>query len=536
MKKYGKYEKMPEGVAAKKSTAKSVLLQTYFISLICLVLCVAMFFGTSYAWFTSEVTNVGNEIYIGTLDVELKKHVGTDWTAENWKSMSDRVDGVNTTRLFDGSIKWEPGYTALETLRITNEGDLAFKYVLSFTDGVAIDPAANAVDLQTVAKYFDVWVYDHGKHGVEAENFQKPASYDKLTEEGSGWELAGSLDQLLAGAEVLEGNMVTVLDADGGIAATSDTYTIALHMKETADASIMGHKISLNVKLVAYQKAAEIDGLGNKDYDQIAYTEADLRAAFRKGGRVIMMENIKLTEELLVEPGVAVVLDLNGKKLSYDSTEQGEAMITNKGTLTINDETGDGVIHYNYTGEADPSYGKGNYTISNAGKMTLNGGSITIAKLASHAKYPIDNNSTTGDAVLVINGGYLYNYNTSAIRQFCNSTTYQNSVTINGGKIEGYSVIWMQNPGAATVNGNLTINGGEFKTTAKAYVDNSADLKDVNSGIYCSVATGGAWSATSGINISGGVFYENLDLAKNAPAVTVTGGDFHGRCELPNNG
>ena len=29
--------------------------------MLCMVLCVTMFFGTSYAWFTSEVNNEGNE-------------------------------------------------------------------------------------------------------------------------------------------------------------------------------------------------------------------------------------------------------------------------------------------------------------------------------------------------------------------------------------------------------------------------------------------------------------------------------------------
>ena len=54
MRKFGKYEKMPDGTKAKQPAAKSVLLQTYFTSLICMVLCVAMFFGTTFAWFTSD--------------------------------------------------------------------------------------------------------------------------------------------------------------------------------------------------------------------------------------------------------------------------------------------------------------------------------------------------------------------------------------------------------------------------------------------------------------------------------------------------
>ena len=75
MKKYGKYEKRPEPKVIAKSPAKkadkqpkvkSMLLQTYFTSLLCLILCVTMFFGTSYAWFTSEVNNSANETYVGT--------------------------------------------------------------------------------------------------------------------------------------------------------------------------------------------------------------------------------------------------------------------------------------------------------------------------------------------------------------------------------------------------------------------------------------------------------------------------------------
>ena len=67
MKKTGKFEKAPEAAPAKPPKVKNLLLQTYFTSLACMILCVSMFFGTSYAWFSSEVTNTTNEIYAGTL-------------------------------------------------------------------------------------------------------------------------------------------------------------------------------------------------------------------------------------------------------------------------------------------------------------------------------------------------------------------------------------------------------------------------------------------------------------------------------------
>ena len=259
-----------------------------------------------------------------------------------------------------------------------------------------------------------------------------------------------------------------------------------------------------------------------------------LAEALENGSEIVLLENIVLDAPIVIEG--TVTLDLNGCSLSYTSTVMGEAMITNKGNLTINDGIGTGVINYNYVGANDASYGKGNFTISNAGTLTVNGGKITIANLRSHAKYPIDNNSTTGDAILVINGGHLYNYNTSAIRMFCNSTTYKNSVTINGGLIEGYSAIWMQNPGKNTVNGDLTITGGEIRTTASAYVNGTAALKDVSSSIYTTIAAnGGAWSADSFVNISGGTFNENVNLNTNVPTVTITGGTFNGYVEHAHN-
>lgn len=261
-----------------------------------------------------------------------------------------------------------------------------------------------------------------------------------------------------------------------------------------------------------------------------------LAEALENGSEIVLLQNIELDAPIVITN--SYVLDLNGYTLSYESTVQGETMITNKSSLVIKDssEAGTGVINYNYVGAADSSYGKGNYTISNGGTLTVEGGKITIADLRGHAKYPIDNNSTSGDAILVINGGHLYNYNTSAIRQFCNSTTNKNSVTINGGIIEGYCAIWVQNPGSKTVNGSLAITGGEIKSTAKAYVEGTSELKDVSSRIYFTIdGNGGAWSEDSSISITGGTFNENVNLADNAPvsmtvAATAT---FNGYIELP---
>jgi len=317
MKKYGKYDKKPK--------AKSVLLQTYFTSLLSLVLCVAMFLGTSYAWFVSEVNNTGNEIYIGILDVELEKKTGED----KWESLSaTKEDGSSKITLFNNEIRWEPGVTQLETVKVINKGDLAFKYVLSFTDG-ALEKGgtkiADSTKLAQVAQYFDVWVYDHTEQNVEP-----PKEYADITAADSGWKKVTTLDKLLAGEPVLTGTMDQVRkagqNADAVNAGTTDglktekIHTVALLMNEDAVTEVMGHKISLNVKLIAYQAVSEKDAFGNGSYDELGYvsTVEGLTKAIEeaKDGDVIAVApgTYDLTEKPLVINKSIALQGLNPKE------------------------------------------------------------------------------------------------------------------------------------------------------------------------------------------------------------------------------
>ena len=269
MRKYGKYERRPEpkapaGVLAKKVNTKrpqvkSMLLQTYFTSLLCLVLCVTMFFGTSYAWFTSEVNNTANEIYVGTLKVGLLK--------ETDAGTQDLATG--DSKLFDKNIRWEPGYTAIETIQIVNEGDLAFKYVMTFTDGALIS-GQNAT-IAEVAGNFDVWVFNH-----YGKTYAAPASYEEINK-ANGWEPVGTL------ADVIRTGI-----HDGALTAgTAYTATIVLKMQESAGNEYQDKSIgtSFSIQLIATQMASENDSFG-PDYDEnawaegmVVHTEADLKAA-----------------------------------------------------------------------------------------------------------------------------------------------------------------------------------------------------------------------------------------------------------------
>ena len=203
------------------------------------------------------------------------------------------------------------------------------------------------------------------------------------------------------------------------------------------------------------------------------------------GGTVVLLKDLELTETVTVTG--TVTLDLNGKTISRTINEQltkSFALITNKGTLTI---TGNGKISVDYTGNSF-GYGVGLYTISNeGGTLNIESGRIENLTTVSGSMYDaIDNNSTLGNAVLNISGGEIY-CGYLGIRQFANSTTYENTVNVTGGTITGgNSAIWTQNPGNNNVKANVLVSGGYID--GRILLGNSAEFAVAVSGGTFTVA------------------------------------------------
>ena len=88
-----------------------------FGSILSLLLCCSMLIGTTFAWFTDEVSSGVNTIQSGTLKI------GVEYTQDGttWKDLDSVTD------LFSGAL-WEPGHTRVVALKLTNEGSLALKY------------------------------------------------------------------------------------------------------------------------------------------------------------------------------------------------------------------------------------------------------------------------------------------------------------------------------------------------------------------------------------------------------------------------
>ncbi len=98
-----------------KTTRRALLMST-----MSLLLCVSMLIGTTFAWFTDSVTSARNTIQAGNLDVVLEY-----WDGDSYEEVT------STTKLFDDAALWEPGYTEVAYLKISNAGSLALKYQLA---------------------------------------------------------------------------------------------------------------------------------------------------------------------------------------------------------------------------------------------------------------------------------------------------------------------------------------------------------------------------------------------------------------------
>ena len=229
--------------------------------------------------------------------------------------------------------------------------------------------------------------------------------------------------------------------------------------------------------------------ISNVTYENVAGATTLLGATYEGGAIEAKIDNTyyatldaalaaegEATVELFVPVTVATgesrVIELNGKTVIGTDNATGSFALINinpEAELTIN---GEGAIKLTATNNR--GWNAYSSVISNQrGKLTVNGGTIEHHGGTDMA-YAIDNLTNTGaqNAETVINGGTVKS-TYRAIRQFLNSTSAQNVLTVNRGTIEGANKsIWMQgananaNPGALTVEAAAAIKGDVYLTTA----------------------------------------------------------------------
>lgn len=264
----------------KRSTKHALIM-----SVISIVLCVSMLVGTTFAWFTDSITSAGNVIKAGTLDIGM---YWTDGTKDVPPDKEGWADASNSSIFcYD---KWEPGFTEIRHLKISNEGTLAFRYQLNVIADGEVTALANVIDV-----YF-------------VDPATKIDSREKLEEK---YRL-GTLAEVLAGlGDTTEGTL---------LAGENKIVTIALKMHDYVSNEYQGMSIGsdFTIQLLATQYTYENDSFGS-DYDKEAFnynvvvrTDEELEYAVQIKSNIIIAIDGDLTYDI---DTASKALFLNGKTL-----------------------------------------------------------------------------------------------------------------------------------------------------------------------------------------------------------------------------
>ena len=215
-------------------------------SAIALLICISMLLGTTYAWFTDEVSSKGNIIQTGTLDVTME-----------WADGAEDPANATWTDASKGSIygymNWEPGYADAKHFKISNVGTLALNYQMRIVPDGIVSELADVIDVFYVAE-------DKAVDRTDIEN----ATY------------LGTLAEVINTEKHLSKTVFGALKAGD----PSDIHTLILKMKETAGNEYQNMDLgcTFRVELIAFQMASEADSFDNL-YDESAPNPA-VPAAF----------------------------------------------------------------------------------------------------------------------------------------------------------------------------------------------------------------------------------------------------------------
>ena len=123
-------------------TTKHSIKRQLIASILCFCLCFTSLIGTTFAWFTDEVTSSGNIIQTGTLEVEMHWANGGEAVPTDKSGWTNAASG----EMFNYT-KWEPGYTEAKHIKISNVGTLALKYQLRIVSSSELTKLADVIDV-----------------------------------------------------------------------------------------------------------------------------------------------------------------------------------------------------------------------------------------------------------------------------------------------------------------------------------------------------------------------------------------------------
>ncbi len=477
--------------------------QAFFSSVLALILCISMLLGTTFAWFTATVTGAGNIIMSGNLKIDMQWAESYDGENTVWND----AEGANAKPVFDYD-NWEPGYTEVRYIKVSNEGSLAFKYIMNIIPTGKVSELAEVIDVQ-----FDI-VTDN-------ESFTAPTVDNK---KGS-LSTVGTLNKVIDNAQtVVSGVLLPEDEEKAGFYSGEIVVCISLHMQESAGNEYQNKSIgdAFNILLLATQYTYESDSFGNlydNEADHSVYVSQSKKLpegansvdfALTNKGAVIASLSVPasaiadVSKPVTVtvdgiDPTETIVVDENTKSFAYDinvtnlkANLTGDQLITvaltvpnalpavkiyHKGVLIDNavyDEV-EGTITFKTDSFSPYAVSYKEYEVS------------TIEELRAHAAEDDVNIKLTKD--LEINLDPNASENDCDAEHFCKFTgsyEYYNGVNINGKNIaidlNGHNIVVSGDKDGDTVgavffimpNSNLNITdsagGGMIKVKDPCYI------------------------------------------------------------------
>ena len=352
-------------------TTKRALLS----SVVALILCFSMLVGTTFAWFTDEVTSANNVIVAGNLDIELYYQVEgkTDWTKM-----------TSTSNIFMENAFWEPGHTEVVKLKIVNEGSLALKYQLG------INVASETGSVNTLGDEFKL--SDYIKFGIVdgAQSYTR----DKAI---------AAVDATATALNTAYNSRVMDLKPKADDNTEEDVYTdivtVVVYMPTTVGNEANHAKgaaqptINLGINLVATQQTYENDSFDNQYDNESKTPQVDTITvpANNTADVVLSTENVNVAvPAAAVQAGDVYKMVVSDEKVATDDAT-GATTVFADVTLYKNDvKVSDGDTIY----EVKFTIVKG-ATIS---AVTHNGVAMTAATTCDDQTYTYD--SATGELTI----------------------------------------------------------------------------------------------------------------------------------------
>ena len=211
----------------QKSTKRALLL-----SALSLLMCISMFVGSTFAWFTDSVTSAGNKIVSGSLDIQLLMHNGTDYIDISESTAPIFGEGA-IAQNNNAETLWEPGKTQVAYLAIKNNGNLSLKYRVG-------------LEVQNVSKN----LYEVMEYSITPD-----AQYDSV----DAWNSANGKSVVLGTQTVTASD--TVMNP-GDV----HYFALSIHMDELAGNKYQDGEVNFDLTIIATQATVESDSFGT-DYD-----------------------------------------------------------------------------------------------------------------------------------------------------------------------------------------------------------------------------------------------------------------------------